>query len=90
MINLILFQLKHVSMGEKLKKEQNFIIVKKKRIKSREERRDIRSRRTGTGASVNETDIQEIANDGIRENFDNKLDEEVNISSSYAGENHKT
>jgi hypothetical protein len=35
---------------------------------------------------VNETDFQEIANAGIRENFDDKLDDEVNKMSSNAGE----
>jgi len=58
----------------------------KKRIKSREECRDIRSRGTGTGANVKETNVQVIANAGIRENFDDQLDEEFNKSPSNAGE----
>jgi hypothetical protein len=36
---------------------------------------------------VNETNVQETANAGIRKNFDDKLDEEINKSSSNAGEN---
>jgi hypothetical protein len=35
---------------------------------------------------VNKSNVQEIANAGIRENFVEKLDEEVNKSPSNAGE----
>jgi hypothetical protein len=72
-------------MGENLTEETNFIIGKKM-IKSREVRRAMRSRGTGTGVNVNETNVQEIANAGTRENFDDQLVEEVNKSPSNAGE----
>jgi hypothetical protein len=64
----------------------NFVLLFLTKIKSTEVTSDTINREIGTCVNVNEANVQEIANAEIREHSDDILDEEVNKSSSNAGE----